>query len=319
MNLRGLANAAVSRPRATLAAWGIVVGVLALIGIGVEGRLHRSDLTIPDTATTRTIDALEPKFGESFDEIVVLEGPRRAVDRRGEELTRRLEKIEGMKLVAPWIGDNDVLRPTPRSALIVIRAGGDFDFVSGEEAPQVRRIPTQFARPPVSVRVSGYPDIADGIHRGTIEAIEKAELIAVPLLILILLAVFRSPIAAALPLFVGLSAIGAAKGALALINTIYPLDALALNIASMMGLALGVDYALLMVSRFREQLAAGDSPHAASLTAARRTGHTIFSAGIALVVAMTAAAFVVPGSLLVGVAIGLITAVVLSVFSALTA
>ncbi|HEX2393430.1 MAG TPA: MMPL family transporter [Solirubrobacterales bacterium] len=314
-----LAAAAVGRPRRTLVVWGVLIGVLGILGLHIESELHRSDLLIPGTTTERTVESLEPKFGQTFDEIVLLEGPRGAVDRQGERLTRRLEAIDGVSLIAPWIGANDTLRPTPRSALIVIRSRGSFDFVSKEISPRVRRISKSTVHGPVEAHVSGYTDIAAGIHDGTVEAIKKAELIAVPLLILILLAVFRSPVAAILPLFVGLSTIGATRGALSLINGAYPLDALALNIGSMMGLALGVDYALLMVSRFREQLAAGDAPRQASLAAARKTGHTILSAGIALVLAMTAAIFVVPGSLLVGLGFGLISAVVLSVFSALTA
>jgi RND superfamily putative drug exporter len=314
-----LVSLTVARPKAVLAVWLALIGTLALLGLGLESKLHRSDLAIPDTTTERTVESIEPKFGQNFDELVLLRGPRSALDRQGPRISAELERIPGVSLIAPWAGAGDSLRPDPRSALIVIRANGDFDSVSREVAPQIREIAKRAARPPLRSYVSGYPDIADGIHGGTVEAIEQAELIAVPLLIIILLLVFKSPIAAALPLFVGLSTIGAARGVLALINGFYPLDALALNVASMMGLALGVDYALLMVSRYREELREGLAPRQAAREAAERTGHTILSAGVALGVAMTTAIFIVPGSLLVGVGVALISVVVISVLSALSA
>ncbi len=315
----GLVSLTVAQPRLVLTLWLALVGALGLIGLGLESKLHRSDLAIPDTTTQRTVESIEPKFGQNFDELVLLRGPRPALDRQGPRISAALEQIPGVSLIAPWAGAGDSLRPAPRSALIVIRATGDFDSVSKEVAPRIREVAEQAVRPPLRSYVSGYPDIADGIHGGTVEAIKQAELIAVPLLIIILLLVFKSPVAAALPLFVGLSTIGAARGVLTLINGFYPLDALALNVASMMGLALGVDYALLMVSRYREELREGLEPRPAARQAAERTGHTILSAGVALAVAMTAAIFVVPGSLLVGVGVALISVVVLTVLGALTA
>jgi len=317
--LKGLASLAISQPRRVLAAWLALVGVLALLGMGVEARLHRSNLIIPGTTAQRAIESLEPKFGENFDQVVVLEGPRRAIDRQGPKVTAALEGIDGISLLAPWLGVGEGLRPQRNTALIVIRAQGDFDHVSKEVAPEIRRRAKGSVSAPVQAYASGYPDIAAGIHGGTVEAIQHAELIAVPLLIVILLLVFKSPVAAALPLFIGLTTIGAARGGLTLINEVFALDALSLNIASMMGLALGVDYALLMVSRFREELGSGLSPTEAALRTGERTGRTISSAGIALVAAMFATTFVVPGSLLLGVTMALISTVVLSVFGALIA
>ena len=97
-----------------------------------------------------------------------------------------------------------------------------------------------------------------------------------------LLLVFRSPVAAAIPLVLGLTTIGAARGVIDLLNELIALDSLALSIASTLGLALGVDYSLLVVSRFREELDAGAQPREAAPIAAERAGHTVFVAGLAL-------------------------------------
>jgi RND superfamily putative drug exporter len=80
------------------------------------------------------------------------------------------------------------------------------------------------------------------------------------------------------------------------------IDGFALAVSSMMGLALGVDYALLMVSRFREELAAGADPPAAALATRRTAGRTTVFAGTTLLIAMLVSVFLLPGSLLVSLA-----------------
>ena len=93
-------------------------------------------------------------------------------------------------------------------------------------------------------------------------ATERAELLAAPLLLIVLLLVFRSLVAAAIPLAFGALTVVAGRGVLVLLASVMTIDALSLVVCTMMGLALGVDYSLLIVSRFREELAAGAAPMA---------------------------------------------------------
>jgi RND superfamily putative drug exporter len=317
--LSRLAALAIARPRQVLVTWLAIAGALGLLGLGVESKLHRSDLVIPGTATERSVESLNQQFGSSFDTIVLLRGPAAQIDSRGRGLVRSLDAIAGVTVLAPWMeGASASLRPRPDTALLIVRSQGSFEYVSEDLVPRVRERAARLA-PPLRWHVSGYPDIASGIHGGTVAAIERAELLAAPLLLIILLLVFRSPIAAALPLLVGFTAIGSVRGVLTVVNGFYPLDALALNVASMMGLALGIDYALLMVSRFREELATGHSPRQAGANAAAAAGHTVIAAGVALAVAMVATSLVVPAGLLTGVGIGLVASVVVCVLAALTA
>src|ERR1019366_804104 len=92
---------------------------------------------------------------------------------------------------------------------------------------------------------------------GVIARTERAEMIALPVLILVLLLVFRSPVAAAVPLAMGGATVMAGRGLLWLSSFLTPVNSLGVAIAAMMSLALGVDYALLMVSRVRQELAGG--------------------------------------------------------------
>ena len=88
------------------------------------------------------------------------------------------------------------------------------------------------------------------------------------------------------------------------LNEAFQLDALALNMLTMIGLALGVDYSLLIVSRFREELAAGRDVEEAVEQAVLRAGRTVVFAGTALAVGMLGAFFIAPGALLESATLG---------------
>ena len=103
------------------------------------------------------------------------------------------------------------------------------------------------------------------------------------------------------------------------LNEALQLDALALNMLTMIGLALGVDYSLLIVSRFREELAAGRSVPEAVEESVLRAGRTVVFAGTALAVGMLGAFFIAPGSLLESATLGVVVACVLAVVIALFA
>ncbi len=95
-----------------------------------------------------------------------------------------------------------------------------------------------------------------------------------------------------------------------------PIDALSLVVCSMMGLALGVDYSLLIVSRFREELAAGRVPHRAAAITRRSAGRTTAIAGATLFFSIFLSAFLQPGSLLISLAVALAVVTAIAVLIA---
>ena len=132
------------------------------------------------------------------------------------------------------------------------------------------------------------------MNKASIEALHKGELIAAPMLIIVLLLVFRSPIAAAIPLVIAVGTVAIGFGILSLILEFADLDAVALSAASMIGLALGVDYSLLIVTRFRESLAEGNVPRQAASIAANTAGRTANFAGLVLLAITIVAFFLSP-------------------------
>lgn len=311
---------AISHPRRTLAVWGSIAGILALIGMGVADRLHRTNILIPNTAAGKAEKLAKSRFGESSGVLILLKGPQSSLDRQGRHLARVLDRSKDISVTSPWTpGLSRALRPHDGQALLLLRIQEPFEESSGETVPRIRDQLKSEIKPPVVVHMTGFADIANAIHSNTVDAIEKAGLIAAPLLIIILLLVFRSPVAAAVPLALGLTTVGAAGGVLDLINRFAVLDVVSFNLASMMGLALGVDYSLLLVSRFREELASGQEVRFAAQTATTRAGHTVRFAGLALGVAMLAALFISPGTIMLSSVTGVLVAAVLSVITATTA
>jgi putative drug exporter of the RND superfamily len=103
----------------------------------------------------------------------------------------------------------------------------------------------------------------------------RAELRALPVTLVLLLLAFGSVVAAMLPLSLGVLAISMTMGAASLLASRFHLSILVQNMATMLGLGLGIDYALLMVSRFREAMADGNDPGTAADIAGRQVGHTL--------------------------------------------
>jgi RND superfamily putative drug exporter len=304
----------VRRPRRTLAALAVPIVLLALLGLGLDGRLSPSSLNIPGTEASRANAMLEAHFGPSAPFPILLQGPPAALDRQGPRLVRALRAEPGVTTLSPWDrGDVARLRPGPRSALIVADFHTGIDTAVKHTVPELNRLLEENVRPPVRATQTGYATISRAIQQESISSAERAELIALPILMIVLLLVFRSPIAAAVPLGFGAVTVLASRGLLWIVTHFAAVDALALTVCTMMGLALGVDYALLMVSRFREELAGGASPREAALRTRRTAGRTTAFAGSTLILSMLVALFVVPGALLASLAATLILVVALSV------
>lgn len=275
--------------------------LLGGIGIGVEDKLEPTSLSIPGTEAARGDQMLREHFGDSAPFAVLLHGPAVQLEAQGPRLIAALHRDPKVTTLSPWDRGPglETLRPNSRTALILV----DFHVSEGEAVrttvPQLERILARAVTPPVSTRAAGYATIGKAIEDRSIEAAKRGELIIAPILLIVLLMVFRSPIAAAIPLAFGGSTVIASRGLMSIAANFFEISGFALSIASMIGLALGIDYALLMVSRFREEVAAGSDPSRAAAITRATAGRTIVFAGSTLLIAILAAVFLVPGSLLI--------------------
>ncbi len=263
---------------------------------------------------------LREHFGESAPFVILLRGPAEAIDRQGPELIRALRQNPTVTTLSPWdLGSVQRLRPDPRRAIVIADFHVGIDEAVNETVPELNEILATTIRPPVRQTQTGFATLSRAIQDDSIDATERGELIALPILLIVLLIVFRSPVAAAIPLAFGAVTVISSRGLLSILTNWFSVDAFALTVCTMMGLALGVDYALLMVSRFREELAGGAEPLEAARATRRTAGRTTVFAGSTLMLSMLVAFFIVPGSLLGSLAATLALVVVLSVLVAVVA
>jgi RND superfamily putative drug exporter len=301
-------------PRAVLAVAAVILIGLGVIGTGVEGRLDPTTLNIPGTASSQANKLLQEHFGDSAPFAILLRGPGPAIDRQGPDLIRALRRDPAVTTLSPWDrGSVSRLRPSPNRALILADFHVDTRTAVNDTVPKLNEILAQQIHAPVRVTQSGYASLSRAIQDESIAATERGELIALPFLLIILMLVFRSPIAAAIPLGFGAITVVASRGILYFFAAKFDIDAFALTVCSMMGLALGVDYALLMVSRFREELANGTEPAEAARRTRHTAGRTAMFAGSTLLLSMLVALFILPGSLLASLAGTVMMVVILSV------
>jgi RND superfamily putative drug exporter len=304
------------RPLAGLALVLLCCAALGVVGLGVEEKLEPLSLEVPGTAAAVGERLSTSHFGESSPFIVLLQGPSRALDRQGPDLVARLRAEQTATVISPWDrGAVMDLRPAPGKGLVLIDYHVPLAEAMRETVPSLERSLAAGVRPPVLATQSGFASVSRALQEESLSSTERAELLAAPLLILVLLLVFRSVVAAAIPLAFGALTVFAGRGVLALLSSAMTIDALSLVVCTMMGLALGVDYSLLIVSRFREELERGRSPWAAAAATRDSAGRTTLFAGATLIVAVVGSAFLQPGSLLLSLAttVGVVTAISVAV------
>lgn len=185
-------------------------------------------------------------------------------------------------------------------------------------AATARLAPRLRARHPrAALRWTGETAINFDLWRTSTDEARSAERRALPLTLALLLLGFGSAVAALLPVLTGMLAAALALGAAAIVGARWPLSILIVNVVSMLGLALGIDYALLTVSRFREARAGGAAPGVAAVTAARYAGGTVALSGAAVAIGF-AALLLVPLNEVRSAALGGLLVVAVAVLLAAT-
>ncbi len=293
---------------------------LGIYGLGVEDKLDPLSLTIDGTGSAKGEALAEAHFGHASQFAVLLSGPAAAIERQGPPLVRALRHTPKATVISPWDrGTVAALRPDRRNALVIVDYHVPLATAMSDTVPELEGVLEQNVHPPLRATQSGFASVSRALQEETVDSTERAELLAIPLVLLVLLLVFRSAVAAAIPLVFGALTVLAGRGVLALLTSVMTVDAISLVVCTMMGLALGVDYSLLIVSRFREELAAGRDPRAAAAIARRTAGRTTLFAGSTLLAALALSAYVQPGSLLLSLAVTVAVATILSVLVAVGA
>lgn len=318
--LLGIAGLATRRTRLVVGIWIVVVGALAFIGRDLDHELGIHPLYIDGTGSKRAHEIALQEFGSDYAMVVMLRGPQAQVEGQGKRLAGRLEAMPRMLVVTPWSGGGtiDGLSPSPDVAALIVRVeAGESEGVT-EVLPPVRRVVNAQVHDQVQASIAGFPVLIDSLRSASDRSTKLGEMIAIPVLLLVLLLVFRSVIAAVMPVVIGGAVVATTRGLLTILHGFVELDLFAIGVVGMMGLALGVDYSLLVVSRFREERRErdGDLGEAVQATVLA-TARSVIPAGCGLIFAMLVAAMILPGSIARSVSLAVITATLLSMVSAI--
>jgi RND superfamily putative drug exporter len=175
----------------------------------------------------------------------------------------------------------------------------------------------QTAHPDVDLLQAGDATLSGAVDAGIKEDMRRAETTALPLTVLVLLAVFGSLVAAGLPLLLAATSVAGAFGLLQLLGHWVPFNSAASAIVLLIGMAVGIDYSLFYLRRFREERAAGQDPAAALATTARTSGHVVAASGLTVIICMTG--LIITGiDVLKGLALGTVLVVGLAVLGSVT-
>ncbi|MFE0455975.1 MMPL family transporter [Streptomyces sp. NPDC058914] len=283
-----------ARPRLTLLAALVLTVLAVLAGSGVAERLGSGGWEDPDAQSTYATKALEREFPDSQPNLLLLvDAGRASVDDPAvaAEAARLAERLAGEKGVVGigsyWQTKAPALRAEDgHEALITARITGD-EKTAGETldriAPSYRG-----AHGAVEVKLGGMVAVRHEMQTIIQEDLTRAEIIALPITLVLLVMVFGSAVAALLPLGIGIVAILGTNAVLSGLAAFTDVSIFAMNLTTALGLGLAIDYALFIVRRFREELDGGAQPLTAVATTLRTAGRTVLFSALTVAVSLAA-------------------------------
>lgn len=282
------------RPRLVLGLALLAVVALFILGRGAGSRLFSGGSEDPAAQSTVASATLNAHFPQSETNLVLLvqAGPGQTVDDRqvaaeGASLTGKLDHTPSVIGVhSYWQAKSARLRSTDgRYALIDAYITG----TDTQAATTYRGIAASLGglQGPVTVSFAGQVAVAHEVRSTISEDLKRAELIAVPITLIILILVFGSLIAALLPVLIGIVAILGTDAALKAITEFTSVSVFSQNLTTALSLGLGIDYALLITRRFREEQRKGRPPREAAVIAVRTAGRTVVFSALTVAVALS--------------------------------
>ncbi|MFI5871832.1 MMPL family transporter [Streptomyces sp. NPDC051445] len=287
-----------ARPALSLLAALVLTVLAVLAGSGVAERLGSGGWEDPGAQSTYATKALEREFpGSQPNFLLLLDAGDASVDdpavaAEANRLTARLAAEKGVVGVGSYWqaaakGAGSALRAKDgHEALIAARITGDEKTMAetlDRIAPALRG-----THGPVEVTIGGGVAVRHEMQTIIQEDLTRAEVIALPITLVLLVMVFGSAVAALLPLGIGIVAILGTNAVLSGLTRFTDVSIFAMNLTTALGLGLAIDYALFIVRRFREELAAGADPSAAIGTTLRTAGRTVLFSALTVAVSLAA-------------------------------
>ncbi len=324
-----LARMSARRPWLTIAIW-----VLALvIGLGLVGRLLGSATTTEfslstEVEATKAADLLEDRLRgpEPITEVVVVQSESLTVDdpafrEKVESVFGELTAL-GSEVITTgrhyYQGAEDSLVSADRrTAVIPLVLAGTLEDATENIVDLVEIVEHANTGDGFRVLTVGTASIAHESNELAQEDLEQGERFGVPIALIVLVVLFGAVVAALVPLGLAVVAIVIALGIAALIGQVFDLIFFITLMVTMIGLAVGIDYSLIIISRFREEMDRGLDKRQATERAGATAGRTVLFSGLTVVVALIGM-LIVPSSFFQSIGLGAIIVVLVALAVTLT-
>ena len=268
----------------------------AIFGVPIINHLSAGGFQDPQSQSAKAARLLTEKFDQSDQQLLItLTDPTGATSSRasttGADIVGRLQASPHvLSVTSPWTSPPaaaaELLSRDSTTGLIVATLSGGEDYAQRYAAELVDGIGGD--RDGMTIRAGGIAMIYNQINQQTTRDLIRMEAIAIPLSFLVLVWVFGGLLAASLPLVVGLMAILGAMAVLRLITSFTEVSIFALNITTALGLALAVDYTLLILNRYRDEIGDGADPSAALVRTLCTAGRTVLFSAITVALSLSA-------------------------------
>ncbi len=329
LTTRSLALASARRPWTTISVWCLIL----VVSIGLAATLLSSGLTTRGTFTNnpeakRGEDLLDARLRgpQRVNEAVIVQSASETVDSAAYRayVEGLYAKIAGL---GPGIveqstsfyqsGDAGLVSGDRRTTVLPVVMAGSVDDAMTNIDKVLEVVKEANGKSGFQVYVSGNASIGHDFQVAADKDLQDAEILDIPAALIILVLVFGAVLAAIIPILLAMFAIVAAVGVTAVVGQGLQFSYFVTNMILMMGLAVGIDYTLFIVSRFREERARGLETTDAIGAAASTASRAVFFSGMTVVLALLGM-LIIPTSIFRSLALGAIFVVVMAVLASLT-
>jgi uncharacterized membrane protein YdfJ with MMPL/SSD domain len=289
-------------------------------GTGVFGRLTSGGFEDPGSRSARAAAVAAADLGRDDADVVVLyRSADRTVDdpayRQAVTSTLSALPADAVERTVSWFTTSapGLVSADRHATYAVLTLPGD----EQQRTDGLERIEDRLAAPGLDTEVGGATTVGRDINERVSKDIARAETLSMPVLLVLLVLVFGTVVAATLPLVIGVVAILGAFTALHLLSLVTDVSVFSVNVVTILGLGLAIDYGLFVVGRYREELARGLDTEAAIVRTMATAGRTVAVSGLTVAVSL-AGLLIFPQVFLRSMGAGGIAAVLVAVAAALT-
>lgn len=302
-----------------------IVAIYGIFGIRLAERMSQEGWDDPGSSSTQAANIEQEVFGrDNSGDVVLLFSSEDGIakNKNFDEIKQYLGDLKALHPdqiadVTSYFDNRNaqLLSKDGKTAFAAVSLKGDHEQTLKDFRAIKGNLKPKFDG--VTVQVAGATAVADALDSGMAGDIKRAEVVALPLVAILLLFVFGSVVAAFMPLIVGILSILGSLGVLSILAGFAQVNVFAQSVVTLLGLGLAIDYGLFMVSRFREEMDQGrDIRDAVRITTSTAGKTVVFSA--AMVAVALSGLLVFPQAFLKSVAYGAISAVGLAALLSIT-